>query len=178
MSSVPVFIYSSLNWHLWMWWIKQYWFGKTFDFYMNLLVHSSQSYQLTSRVLFMLSISVSFQHGFQGDSYQKVNIFCFSCQQYAAVISVSNLVPTAVVVSLRCPSHPSLHICCSICLNFLCVNVIRTYTKLTWDAEHYCSCFDSTDCINILQDRVFLSGFCIFWLHIWVYENIILILLP
>lgn len=71
-SSVPVFIYSSLNWHHWMWWIKQCWFGKMFDFHMNLLVHSSQSYQLTSRVLFTLIISVSFQHGFQGDIYQNL----------------------------------------------------------------------------------------------------------
>lgn len=145
---------------------------------MNLLVHSSQSYQLTSRVLFMLSISVSYQHGFQGDIYQNLNIFCFSCQQYAAVISASNLVPTAVVVSLCCPSHPSLHIGCAVCVKYLCISVLWTYTKLTWDAEHFCSCFDPTDCISILHVRIFFSCYCVFWLHIWIYENFILILLP
>lgn len=45
----------------------------------------------------MLKHQYSFQHGFQGDIYQKLNTVGFSCQ-HAAVISVSNLVPTAVVV--------------------------------------------------------------------------------
>lgn len=103
-SSVPVFIYSSLNWHCWMWWLKPYWFGKTFDFHMHLLVCSSQSYQLTSRVLFTPSSIGGFQHGLRGDFYQKWNIFCFLCQWYAW-----NLVPAAVVVSLCCPSRQPVH---------------------------------------------------------------------
>lgn len=167
MSSVPVFICSSLNWHHWMWLIKQHWFGKVFDFCMNLYI---QTYQLASRVLFMLIISVSFQHGFQGDIYQKLNIFCFSCHQDAAAISVSNVVPVAVVVCLCCPSCPSLHIFCLVFVEYLCINVIWTYRKLTWDVQHFCSCFDSTDSINILHDRIFfvwLLWILVAYMNIW-----------
>lgn len=158
-----------------MWWITQCWFGKMFDFHRNLYIHLRAINWLVEFNL-CLSISVSFQHGFQGDIYQKLNTSGFSCQQYAAVISVSNLVPTAVVVSALSFTSIVTHSLFS--FNYLCINVIWTYTKLTWGAEDFCSCFDSTDCINILHDRIFLSGYCIFWLHMWkLYINTYTIIL-
>lgn len=76
----------------------------------------------------------------------------------------------AVVVCLCCPSCPSFYIFCLVFVKYLCINVIGTYTKLIWDVQHFCSCFDLTDSIDILHDRIlFVWLLCILvaYMNIW-----------